>query len=86
MNCHYCQGIDTFHEVKTQYSSISNKQSILIENFPVFECIQCGEQILSNLAMDILDSIYTGKIIPTSFKLIPVYDNDNLVDYFQKIL
>lgn len=78
MKCHYCQGIDTFRKIKTQYFSISNGYPILVENLPVSECIQCGEQILSNSTMDTLDSIHIGNNSPTSFKIIPVYDHDNV--------
>lgn len=78
MNCHYCQGVDTYQQVKTRYFSSSRERSLFVENFPVSECVQCGEQILSSEAMDVLDSIHGGEGNPISFEAIPVYDHDNL--------
>ena len=78
MNCHYCQGIDTYQQVKTRYFSSSNERSLFVENFPVSECVQCGEQVLSNAAIDVLDSIHGGEGYPISFETIPVYDHDDL--------
>ena len=78
MNCHYCQGIDTYQQVKTKYFSPSHEQSFFVENFPVSECVQCGEQIISSAAMDVLDSIHNGDGHPISFERIPVYDHDDL--------
>ena len=78
MNCYCCQGIDTFREVKTRYFSSSEEHTLFVDNFPVSECVQCGEQILSSAAMDVLDSIHDGKAHPVSFKTIPVFDHDDL--------
>jgi YgiT-type zinc finger domain-containing protein len=84
MNCHYCQGIDTYQQVKTRYFSSSHEHALFVDNFPVSECIQCGEQILSSAAMDVLDSIHDGEGNPISFETIPVYDHDDLAGYSRR--
>ena len=76
MNCHYCKGIDTYQEIKTQYFSSSTDNSLFVENFPVLECIQCGEQIISDESMNALDLIHNNSN-PVSFKNVPVYNYDD---------
>ena len=85
MNCHYCHGVDTYQEVKTRYFSPADRRPFFLENLPVSECVQCGEQVLSSDAMDVLDSIHYGEGHPVSFATIPVYDHDNLAGYPQKM-
>ena len=78
MNCYYCRGTDTYQEVRTRYFSPSSENPFFVDNFPVSECIQCGEQVLSSDAMDALDSLHHGDCKPVSFTKIPAYDYDNL--------
>ena len=77
MNCHYCNGNDTYKEIQTCYLSSSQDNPIFIENLPVLECIQCGEQIISGKSMNILDNIHNNKPSTNLFKTIPVYDYNN---------
>lgn len=81
MNCHYCQGIDTYRDVKKRYFSSTGAKPFLLENMPFSECVQCGEQVLSGSAMDALDSIHDGHGAPVSFAMMPIYDYDNLTGH-----
>ena len=74
MNCHYCGGVDTYQNTVAQHFCPSGDTPFFVDNLPVSDCVLCGDRMLSNSAMDALDSINDKNAIPVRLRAIPVYD------------
>ena len=86
MNCHYCRGQDTYESTTTRVSCHSVNQPYYVENLPVLECIQCGEQLFSEEVMDVLDKIDNGEARSIRMEPVQVYDFRNLKGVANRLL
>ena len=78
MNCHYCGGQNTCRDTTTNYLGSTPEQLFRVDNVPVVECIQCGDQAFSTGAMRSLNRIVKGEAKAIGRLVVLEYDFNNL--------